>query len=152
MSMSTGTNGRIAPDLNVTPFIDILLVLLIIFIVIATSLGSKGEQALIPQPAPQGAPPPPPDARTVIIRLVPAADGAGADGRPQLFINKEPVTWEALHDRLFAIYAARVERVAFIQAEKNVTFQYVADVIDTAHKLDIDKVGLIQPNAAVAEE
>ena len=149
MSMSTGSSGRIAPDLNVTPFIDILLVLLIIFIVIAASMGSKGEQALIPQPPPPGITPPTPP-HTVVIRLLPAANGD--DGRPQLFINKEPLTWEGLHDRLFNIYAARVERVAFIQAGKDVTFQYVGEVIDTAHSLDIDKVGLIQPNVAMADE
>ena len=149
MSMSNGSSGHIAPDLNVTPFIDILLVLLIIFIVIAASMGSKGEQALIPQPSSDVAPPRP-DPRTVVIRLLPAANGDG--GRPQLFINQEPVRWEALHDRLFAIFAARVERVAFIQAGKDVTFQYVAEVIDTAHGVDIDKVGLIQPNVAVANE
>jgi len=149
MSMSTGSNGRVAPDLNVTPFIDILLVLLIIFIVIAASMGSKGEQALIPQPATNETPPGP-DVRAVVIRLLPAANGDG--GRPQLLINKEPVTWEGLHDRLAKIYAARVERVAFIKADKGITFQYVAEVIDTAHSLDIDKVGLIQPGAAVAEE
>jgi len=149
MSMSTGSSGRIAPDLNVTPFIDILLVLLIIFIVIAASMGSKGEQALIPQPSTKESPPSP-DPRTVVIRLLPAANGDG--GRPRLLINQDPVTWEGLHARLAEIYAARVERVAFIKADKDITFQYVAEVIDAAHSLDIDKVGLIQPNAAVAED
>ena len=147
MSMSTGTSGRIAPDMNVTPFIDILLVLLIIFIVIAASMGSKGLQAQIPQPSPGGAPPRP-EVSTIIICLLPAADG----GRPELRINKDAVTWEGLRDRLAAIYATRVERVAFIQAEKDITFQYVADAIDTAHSVAIDRVGLIQPDAAVEEE
>jgi biopolymer transport protein ExbD len=143
MSMGTGQNG---PELNVTPFIDILLVLLIIFIVIATSMGSKGEQALIPQPSTEHTPPPA-DVRAVVIRLLPAPDG----GRPQLRINKDPVSWAELHDRLFAIYAARVEKVAFVQADKDVTFDYVAEVIDTVHSINVDKVGLMQPNAAIAD-
>src|SRR4051812_49109252 len=144
MSMGTGQNG---PELNVTPFIDILLVLLIIFIVIATSMGSKGEQALIPQP-PTNRDVAAAHPRTVVIRLLAAADG----GRPQLRINKDPVAWGALHNKLFEIYAARVEKVAFVQADKDVTFDYVAEVIDTVHSIEVDKVGLIQPNAALGDE
>jgi biopolymer transport protein ExbD len=49
------------------------------------------------------------------------------------------------------IYAARVEKVAFIQAEKDTDFEYVADVIDTVHGLEIEKVGLIQPGALAAD-
>jgi biopolymer transport protein ExbD len=147
MSMGTGQNG---PELNLTPFIDILLVLLIIFIVVATSMGSKGEQAYIPQPATDSITPPPrQDVRAVVIRLVPALDGQG--DRPRLFINKDPVSWEDLRERLFVIYAARVEKVAFIQAEKDTDFEYVADVIDTVHSLEIEKVGLIQPGALAAD-
>ncbi|MBI2678405.1 MAG: biopolymer transporter ExbD [Candidatus Koribacter versatilis] len=142
--MGTGQNG---PELNVTPFIDILLVLLIIFIVVATSMGSKGEQALIPQPATESTPPPP-GVRTIVIRLLPAADG----GRPELRINEDPVTWEALRAELLRIYAARVEKVAFIQADKDLDFEYVAQVIDAAHSVNIDKVGLIQPDAIAHSE
>lgn len=143
MSMGTGQNG---PELNVTPFIDILLVLLIIFIVVATSMGSKGEHALIPQPATESTPPRP-DVRTIVIRLLPAADG----GRPELRINRDPVTWEALRAELLRIYAARVEKVAFIQADKDLDFEYVAEVIDAAHSVNVDKVGLIQPGVATPE-
>lgn len=136
MAMSTGQGG---PELNVTPLIDVLLVLLIIFLIIANSMKPQGEQALVPQPTP-------PDQntarqqdpRTIVIQL---AGAAGA--RPSIKINDQVVTWEGLHDKLMEIYARRMEKVAFIQADRDVDFEYIADIIDTAHQVEIDKVGLM---------
>ena len=142
MAMGTGQGG---PEINVTPLIDVLLVLLIIFLLIQTNMKPKGEEALIPQPPPEGRNVPQPE-RTIVIRLLPALDGS----RPELRVNGEEVTWADLHDRLFAIYAPRVERVAFIQADKDVDFEYVAEVIDAAHGVEVDKVGLMLPEAVDA--
>ena len=143
MSMATGKGG---PEINVTPLIDVLLVLLIIFLLVQSSLKPKGEDALLPQPPDATTTPARSNPNTVVIRLLPAAAGSGE--RPALAINGEPVTWAGLHDRLQEIYLKRMEKVAFVQAEKDVEFEYVAEVIDTAHAVEIDRVGLLGPQAA----
>lgn len=141
MSMATGKGG---PEINVTPLIDVLLVMIIIFLIIQTSMKSTGEDALVPQPPENTAAPPPDDgSRTVVIRLLPAGEGE----RPALMINGDPVPWAGLHDRLQEIYVRRMEKVAFVQAERDVEFAYVAEVIATAHAVEIDKVGLLGPEA-----
>jgi biopolymer transport protein TolR len=140
MSMGKGAGG---PEMNVTPLIDVLLVLLVIFLLVQSSLKPTGEQALLPQPPDSKTTVEPERGRTVVIRLLPAAEGE----RPELRINQDAVTWQGLHERLFQIYAARVERVAFVQADRDVDFAYVADVIDAAHSVQVDKVGLLGPEA-----
>ncbi len=135
MAMSTGQSG---PGLNVTPLIDVLLVLLVIFMIIANQMKPTGEPALIPQPAEQPVADDPNGPRTIVIQL------SGTSGTaPSIKINNQSVTWEALHDTLMEIYARRMEKVAFIQADRDVDFEYVADVIDTAHSVQIDSVGLM---------
>ncbi len=135
MAMSTGQSG---PELNVTPLIDVLLVLLVIFMIIANQMKPTGEPALIPQPAEHPVADDPNGPRTIVIQLI-----GGPGDRPSIKINEQPVEWEGLHDRLMEIYARRMEKVAFIQADRDVDFEYIADVIDTAHQVEIDKVGLM---------
>src|ERR1041384_6026104 len=144
MSMAMGKSG---PEINVTPLIDVMLVMIIIFLVIQSSMKSTGEEALVPQPPDQAAHPQPPDVGPIVIRLLPARAAGGDGERPALMINGESVTWAGLHDRLQEIYLKRMEKVAFVQAEKDVDFEYVAEVIDTAHSVEIDKVGLLGPEA-----
>lgn len=139
MSMATGKGG---PEINVTPLIDVLLVMIIIFLIIQSSMKSTGEDALVPQP-PEKAVPEQTGPRTIVIRLLPSPEGE----RPPLMINGESVTWAGLHDRLQEIYVRRMEKVAFVQAERDVEFAYVAEVIATAHAVEIDKVGLLGPEA-----
>jgi biopolymer transport protein TolR len=139
MSMAVGAKGGQNANMNVTPLIDVLLVLLIIFMVI-TPLTPKGLEALVPQPPPpnQKQPPPTPD-RTIVVQLI----DHGAGNAPGLKINQDEATWETLQGRLEDIFKTRAEKVMFVKGDDNVPFADVASVIDIAHSAGVDKVGLI---------
>jgi biopolymer transport protein TolR len=145
MAMSMGGSGASAPQMNVTPLIDVLLVLIIIFMVIVVSERKEGFKAEIPQPPanPNSAPEP---VRTVVIQLAGAKNGEV----PRLQINRQDVSWPDLKERLSDIFKTRAERIAFIQGDDEVNFEYVAYVIDTARDAGVERVGLLPKEMASA--
>ena len=134
MSMQVGGKKGLTSDINMTPMIDVLLVLIIIFMVI-TPIVSKGLDTLVPQPNPNADKQKPPDNnRTIVIQVI---QGGG------LKINQEDVTEATLGSRLTEIFSTRAERVAFVKGDDNLEFKEVAKVIDIAKGAGVDKIGLM---------
>lgn len=133
MGMTLGSGGGPKSDINMTPMIDVLLVLIIIFMVI-TPLTPKGLEALVPQPPPPGQKQTLSDQRTVVIVI---------DANHHMQINSEDTTEATMGDRLTEIFKTRAERVVFVKGDPSIDFSYVAKAIDIAHGAGIDKVGLM---------
>ena len=138
MSFSMAGGGARGPQINITPLIDVLLTLIIVFMVVVSMDKEQVETAQIPQPdqkQTQDISQP----RTVIIQVV----WTNKDQRPTVKINQDEVSWQDLETRLAEIYLKRAEKVAFVRGDNDVDFQYVADVIDLAHHAGVQRVGLL---------
>jgi biopolymer transport protein ExbD len=137
MAFSTAGGGSPRAEINITPMIDILLVLIIVFMVVVSMSQEKGLPAQIPQPANDKAPPEPEG--TIVIQI-----GWKGDNQPPLLkINEEEVKWDKLHERLSKIFTERVERVAFVKGDDDVNFEFVADAIDIARSSGVQRIGLL---------
>jgi biopolymer transport protein ExbD/biopolymer transport protein TolR len=138
MGMGSGGGGGARSDINVTPLIDVLLVLLIIFMVIQPNT-VRGLDTLVPQP-PKTKSDEPPDPRTIVVQIQ-----ANGKGEPVYMINNTTFAKSALEPKLTEIYSTRNDKVMFVKGDKDLDFGRVIDVIDFGHQAGVDNIGIITP-------
>ncbi|MGB8062580.1 MAG: biopolymer transporter ExbD [Candidatus Sulfotelmatobacter sp.] len=147
MAFSMAGGGPSGPQINVTPLIDVLLTLIVMFMLVVAMDPEYVEKTQLPQPD-QKQSAQERESRTIIIQVVWTAK----DQTPTVKINQEGVRWEDLETRLSRIYLTRVEKVAFVRGDADVDFEYVADVIDLAHHAGVQRIGLLTNGQMLAGE
>lgn len=131
MAMSTGSGGGVTHEPNVTPMIDVLLVLLIIFMM-TIPLMRKAIDLQIPDPTQ----PPPPNQKNpdqIVLQVLPG---------PTYKINSEEVPIEKLQDRLKEIYDPRPDKIIFIKGDTAVKYQDVVIAMDISRGAGVKVIGI----------
>jgi biopolymer transport protein TolR len=144
MAMTGGNVGGLSSTPNVTPLIDVLLVLLIIFMVI-TPQTPHGLNALVPQPPKNPAKQQQND-NTIVVQVM----GSGS-AQPQYKINETSVTHAQLLPQLQAIFSIRATKVMFIKGDPNLDWAPIADVVDIGNQAGVDHIGIITPKIAAGQ-
>ncbi len=144
MGMSAGGGGGAVSEINVTPLIDVLLVLLIIFMVIVP-VTPKGLDTLVPQPPKEHHDEQPND-RTIVVQVL--SNGTAA---PSYMINQDAFPKASIEPKLVEIFSTRQEKVMFVKGDKDLDFGKVAEVIDYGHQAGVDNIGLITPKVAAGQ-
>jgi biopolymer transport protein ExbD len=138
MTMDNGSKEAVSSVINITPMIDVLLVLLIIFMLIVP-MTPRGESAMVPRPAVTTNPHPEVDVVLEVLK--------GQDGNIDFRINRRTVMRRDLSAKLTQIYANRAQRVLFLKGDDQVSFTQIAEAIDISHAAGVDRIGLLTPGA-----
>ena len=129
-------SGRVAPVINVTPLIDVLLVLLITFMVLPSR--TKGLESEVPEPAPpdQTSIPNP---QNIVVRI---------EKNGSVDLNSQPVVWRELEGRLKMLFAVRPGGVLFVDGASELEYGEVVAVIDIARGAGVERIGLMTEKEA----
>jgi biopolymer transport protein ExbD len=132
MSMATGGGStNLTNDINVTPMIDVLLVLLIIFMLVVP-MARKAIDLQLPDPQPS-VQPANPNVNQIVLEVLP---------NNQYSINKEAVTRERLGARLKEIYEPRPDKIIFVKGDPTVKYQDVIHAMDVARGSGVKVIGV----------
>jgi biopolymer transport protein ExbD len=140
MTTKNGNPAESVATINVTPMIDVLLVLLIIFMVIVPAM-PRGESALVPQ-SHQGKEP---IVASIVLEVL-----RGNHGAVSFKINLQDVARQDLPATLAEIYGNRADRVLFVKGDDQLSFRQMAEVIDIGHSAGVDHIGLLTPGTQLA--
>jgi biopolymer transport protein TolR len=142
VAISTGNSAgssAVKADINVTPMIDVMLVLLIIFMIV-TPLIAAGFKATLPKgknldPRPEGE-------NEVVL---------GIDQAGRYFLNQRPIAYGALEDQLRGIFAARTEdKILYFKADNQLKYAKVQEALETARRAGVRVMAAItEPNRSV---
>lgn len=134
-----GKNGQLMSDINVTPFVDVMLVLLIIFMVTAPMM-MQGMDVALPEAT---AEPLESEKEHLIITI---------NTKNQVFINDFQVTVDGLGEKLNKILEGRAEREVFLKADKDISWGTVAQVMAEIKGAGVEKLGMVTEPAKFEKE
>ncbi|HVR97138.1 MAG TPA: biopolymer transporter ExbD [Thermoanaerobaculia bacterium] len=132
MAMQTSSTGSVRSDINITPLVDVVLVLLIIFMIV-TPILQMGHEVQVP-PKLETNVPPPTNEDQVIVRL-------DAEGRS--FINKQQVPLNEFPARLKEVLTGRSAKVVFFAADGELPYGQVADFMDMVRDNGAQNLGIV---------
>lgn len=122
--------GRHVSDINVTPLVDVVLVLLIIFMVTAPML-QMGIDVNLPR------------VKSKSIDVTEEKLVLTVNSTKEIYINKYKTSMTDLRTKLESIFASRIDREVFMKADKNVPYGFVVEVMSEIRKAGVDKLGMI---------
>ena len=126
-----GKKGGAMNEINMTPMIDVLLVLLIIFMVVQQGL-QRGLSVQVP--APRDDRPVPVQPENLVLQVEPGG---------RYLLNRQPVAGDRLAEELGAVFAGRTRKVLFVKGAESLTYGEVVGAVDASREAGVQVVGLV---------